>query len=111
MHNNVIQNIGNAGTNFTASGGLNLAGSLNANGGIDMNDKNITNVNNISMDGSLDLSSAKLKIPSGIMLPMVCSTGETFVKTDGQLVSVGGNAATAYLFVCVGSNNWKPAVN
>jgi hypothetical protein len=111
MHNNVIQNIGNANTDFTASGGLNLAGQLNANGGADLNNQDITGVKNITMTGTLNLSSAKLRVPSGIMLPLTCSTGEVFVKTDGQLVTVGGNAATAYMFVCVGSNNWKPAVN
>ncbi|NTW27408.1 MAG: hypothetical protein HGA36_03720, partial [Candidatus Moranbacteria bacterium] len=111
MHNNVIQNIGNAGTDFTTSGGLTLDGQLTANGGIDMSDNDITGVNNIAMDGSLDLSAAKIKIPNGTVLPLVCAKGEMFIKTDGQIVTVGGNIATAYLFVCIGSNNWKPGIN
>jgi len=111
MHNNIVQNIGNASTDFTAGGGLSLAGQLGANGGIDLNGNDITGVDNITMNGTLNLSSARLRVPSGTLLPLVCSTGEVFIKTDGQVVTVGGNPATAYMFVCVGSNNWKPSVN
>lgn len=63
------------------------------------------------MTGTLNLSSAKLRVPAGNTLPLVCSTGEVFIKTDGQIVTIGGNPATAYMFACVSSNNWKPVIN
>lgn len=111
MHGNVVQNIGDNATDFTTNGGLNLAGKLTANGGIDMSGNDISGVNDLSVTGSINLDSAKLKIPNGTMLPLVCSKGEIFLKTDGQVVTIGGNPATAYMFACVGSNNWKPATN
>jgi len=52
MHNNQITNIGNAGTDFTGAGGLNLAGTLTANGGIDMSGNDITSAGDITATGT-----------------------------------------------------------
>jgi hypothetical protein len=97
MHNNVIENIGDAGTDFTSNGGLNLAGELKA--------------DDVTADGDVNFSDAKMTIPNGTMLPPSCSKGQVFIKTDGQAVTVGGQNATAYVFACVSNNDWKPAIN
>lgn len=62
MQNAVISNIGNANTDFTASGGLNLAGVLTATntsahtiGAVTITDGAIAGITNLTMSGILDL--------------------------------------------------------
>lgn len=110
MHGNVITQIGNANTGFTTSGGLDLEGKLTADGGIDLNNKNIEAVEDIDVDGTIDLTSAKTRIASGSSLPSGCSTGELFIKTDGSSETVGGNTTNVYLYVCTSSDDWDPIV-
>ena len=110
MHSNVITQIGDTNTSFTTSGGLDLEGKLTADGGIDLNNKNIESVEDIDVDGTADLTSAKTRIASGTSLPGGCSTGEMFIKTDGNSETVGGNTTSVYLYVCTSSNDWDPIV-
>src|SRR5690606_34437586 len=51
MNNNLILNIGNAGTDFTTGGGLTLAGSLVANGAFDANGEVSISDTSIALDG------------------------------------------------------------
>ena len=79
LHNNVVTNIGNAGTEFTGTGGLTLAGLLTANGGasfsgttnfngnVDLNSNTISNIGNAGTDftGSGGLTLAGLFTANG----------------------------------------------
>jgi hypothetical protein len=73
MQNNIIQNIGNAGTDFTATGGLNLHGNLDVNG----------LVNDIA--GTLNLSGNALT--AGGLLTITPALGLT-INTPGQTVTL-----------------------
>ncbi|MDO8566502.1 MAG: hypothetical protein Q7S04_04980, partial [Candidatus Moranbacteria bacterium] len=76
MQNNLILNIGNAGTDFTASGGLNLAGNLDVNG----------TANDIA--GTLNLSGNALT--SSGLLTITPTSGLT-VNSAGQPITINGS--------------------
>ena len=103
MNNNLILNIGNTGTDFTATGGLNLAGDLDING----TSNDIAGTLNLS--GNALTSSGDLTItpPAGSDLDIVLSgvgdfavnTNQFYVDTSSGNVGIGTTAPSYKLDV------------
>ena len=103
MNNNLILNIGNTGTDFTATGGLNLAGDLDING----TSNDIAGTLNLS--GNALTSSGDLTItpPAGSDLDIVLSgvgdfavnTNQFYVDTSSGNIGIGTTAPSYKLDV------------
>jgi len=86
MNNNIIQNIGNAGTDFDSSGGLTLAGTLTANGVANIGDNGdnvVINSNTWDVTGAGVLSGLTGITSSGTI------TFSTFTSNGGPLYANG----------------------
>ena len=108
MANNLLTNIGNAGTDFTSGGGLTLAGTLVANGGITLSGTP-TITNGLVLSGVADGASAigfEFDTPSyttsGAKLVAFSNNGSEKFTIDKDGVTTIGSAANNQLVITPG---------
>ena len=107
MQNNLILNIGHAGTDFDASGGLTLAGQLTVNGTLIAN-SNFT-LGDDGETGSIDSSDWNIDTTGAITnatyegLTITTTTG-TFTLTNGKTLSVSDSATLANSAITLGNS-------
>ncbi|HPN96745.1 MAG TPA: hypothetical protein PLK35_03175, partial [Candidatus Moranbacteria bacterium] len=93
MANYIMTNIGNAGTDFTASGGLNLAGNLNVNSGklyVDAASGNV-GIGTTAPNYLLDVQGGYVNASSGL-----CINGDCQTTWNNIILPTGTNGQTLY---------------